>query len=292
MTSSVVYLNDRFIDAAEAAVPVGDRGFLFGDGVYEVTPAYRGTFFRLDDHLDRLRYGLAELRIDLDPAPLAQVHRELLARNDLGGEEVAYVYLQVTRGAAPRTHAFPDPSVKPTVYAFAKRYRRPDRDRWEQGTRAVTVPDRRWTRVDIKSIALLPNVLAQQAAVDAGVDDAIFVRDGVAIEGAHNNLFAVIDGTVVTHPETNLILPGITRRVVIDLAGDLGIPLVQRPILLEELSEADEVFLTGTTTEVRPCVEIDGRPVGDGRVGTVARRLFDRFVATTEEVAGQTASAA
>jgi len=281
----LVYLNGRYLEASEASIPVGDRGFLFGDGIYEVSPAYRGSFFRMDGHLDRMRNGLAALRIVYDPAQLIDVHRELIEKNGLAAEEVAYVYVQVTRGVAPRTHAFPNPARPPTVYAFANRYRRPPRERWEQGNRAVTVPDRRWARVDIKSIALLPNVLAQQAAVDAGVADAIFVRDGVAIEGAHNNLFGVFDGTLVTHPATNLILPGITRTFVLELAHRLGIPVQERPILIEELGMADELFFTGTTTEVRPCVEVDGRSVGSGTVGPVSRALFDAFVTETERVA-------
>lgn len=284
----MVYLNGQYLDASEASIPVGDRGFLFGDGIYEVSPAYRGNFFRLDGHLARMRNGLAQLRIDYDPSELVEVHTELIQRNGLASEEVAYVYVQVTRGVAPRTHAFPKEPTPPTVYAFANRYQRPSRERWEQGNAAVTVPDRRWTRVDIKSIALLPNVLAQQAAVDAGVADAIFVRDGVAIEGAHNNFFGVFSGVLVTHPETNLILPGITRTFVLELAHELGIPVEERPILVEELTTADELFFTGTTTEVRPCVEVDGQRVGTGAVGPVSRALFDAFVAETDRVASGT----
>ncbi len=282
---SIIYLNGSYLSDGEARVSVNDRGFLFGDGVYEVTPAYRGTLFQMEGHLGRLRDGLAALRIDFDPSGLPAMHAELLERNGLTDEEVAYVYVQVTRGAAPRTHAFPKVPVAPTVYAFASRYARPAPDVWARGFDAVTVPDRRWGRVDIKSIALLPNVLAQQAAVDAGVMDAIFVRDGVAIEGAHSNFFAVFDGVVVTHPHSNLILPGITRDVVIELARGAGIPVELRPIFVEDLARADELFFTGTTTEVRPCVRVDGRPVGDGAVGPVSRALFDAFLETVGEAA-------
>lgn len=284
---SVVYLNGSFLPADEARVPVNDRGFLFGDGVYEVSPAYRGTFFRLDQHFARMARGLCALRIDFDARSLEAMHTELLEQNGLTDEEVAYVYVQVTRGVAPRTHAFPAQPVAPTVYGFANRYTRPARDVWEQGFDAVTVPDNRWSRLDIKSIALLPNVLAQQAAVDAGVKDAIFVRDGIAIEGAHSNLFAVVGGTVVTYPESNLILGGITRDFVIELIKELGIPLELRALTVQELARVDEVFFTGTTTEVRPCVQVDGRPVGDGKVGPVARALFDAFL----ERVGQYAAA-
>ena len=275
---SVVYLDGAYVDAAEARVSVNDRGFLLADGVYEVSPAYRGSWFRLGQHLNRMREGLAALRIDFDPLQLEPVHDEMLRRNHLESEPAAIVYVQVTRGVAPRTHAFPATPVPPTVYAYAKAYQRPPRERWERGFRAITVPDRRWSRIDIKSIALLPNVLAQQAAVDAGVEDSIFVRDGVAIEGAHNNFFAVFGDILVTHPKSNLILPGITRDFVIELAQGMGVEVEERPIFVEELGCATELFTTGTTTEVRPLVEIDGRPVGKGRVGPVSTALFEAFV--------------
>ncbi len=280
----IVHLNGEFLPIDEARVPVNDRGYLFADGVYEVTPAYRSRFFRWDRHLDRMRRGLAAIAIDFDAATLLAVKEELLARNDLQSAPVSYVYVQVTRGVAPRTHAFPNPPVRPSVYGFANLYRRPARADWEQGCTAITVPDQRWARADIKAIALLPNVLAQQAAVRAGVSDAIFVRDGVALEGSHANLFAVFDGVLTTAPRSNHILHGVTREFVIELAAELGIPVDQRSIQLDELRAADEVFLSGTTTEVRPLVEIDGAPVGEGRVGELSRALFDRFL---EVVSGE-----
>lgn len=275
----VVYLDGAYVPKGEARVSVDDRGFLLGDGIYEVTPAYRGSFFRAERHVARMRRGLAALRIDFDPAELADVHHRLLELNGLLGEEVATVYVQVTRGAAPRTHAFPASPVPPTVYAFAAPYRRPPRERWERGFHAITVPDVRWSRVDLKTISLLANALAQQSAVEAGVDDAIQVRDGVALEGCHNNLFAVLGGVVTTHPLTNHVLPGVTRECVLELAREVSLPVEERPIRLDELGGADEVFLTGTTTEVRPTVTIDGRPVGTGRVGPVAKALFEAFLA-------------
>lgn len=279
----IVYLRGEYLPADEAKVPVNDRGFLFADGVYEVTPAYRGRLFRWDRHLARMRRGLADIAIDFDAASLREVKEELLARNGLTGVPVAYVYIQVSRGVAPRTHAFPDPPVVPTVYGFANQYHRPSMDRWLQGFDAVTVPDQRWARCDIKAIALLPNVLAQQAAADAGVTDAIFVRDGMALEGSHANLFAVFDGVLTTSPRSNYILHGVTRDFVIELAGALGIPVEERAFTLSEMYAADEVFLSGTTTEVRPSVKVDGRKIGDGCVGPVARALFERFRATVGE---------
>lgn len=275
---TTVYLNGAYLPKAEAHVSVDDRGFLLADGVYEVTPFYGGVPFALDRHLARLRHGLAWMRIDLDVTGLEEVHRELIRRNGLEGAERAMVYLQVTRGAAPRTHYFPVGDVAPTVYAYAAQWSRPADDVWGRGFRAITVPDRRWSRVDIKTIALLPNVLAYQAARDAGVDDAILVRDGVAVEGAHQNFWAVFDGTVVTHPNTNVILPGITRGIVLELAREEGIPVEERAIAVEELRIAEELFFTGTTGEVKPCVQVDGAPVGNGTVGPLTRRLSDAYL--------------
>lgn len=280
---STVYMNGEYLTKEEASVSPDDRGFLLADGVYEVTPAYDGEFFGLDGHLDRLRRGLAELRIELEVEPLASVHDRLLAENGLEDAPTSKVYLQVTRGAARRQHAFPEGHPEPTVYAFATEWDAPDAVEWNRGWSAVTVPDRRWSRVDIKSIALLPNVLAQQAARDAGADESVFVHEGVAVEGAHANFWAVLDGTVVTHPVTNRILPGITRATVLRLARERGHRVEERPIQLEELPGAEEIFLTGTTTEVRPITELDGDAVADGSPGPVSR---DLFAAYREEVGG------
>jgi len=272
-----VYLNGEYLARGEARVAADDRGFLLSDGIYEVTPAYGGRFFRGDRHLARMTRGLAALRIDYDTGRLPAVKRRLLELNGLADADFAYVYMQVTRGTAPRTHYFPPHAVEPTVYAYARPHQRPSSETWERGYRAITAPDRRWARVDIKSIALLPNVLAMQAAVDAGVDDVILVRDGVAIEGAHSNFFAVRGGALVTHPATHQILHGITREYVLELAAGLGIAVELRPLAVEELASASEAFLTGTTTEVHPIVEIDGQAVGDGKVGPVAKRLSAAF---------------
>lgn len=275
---STVYLNGAYVPASEAVISPLDRGFLFSDGIYEVTPAYRGHLFRFHAHRARLLRGRCELRLEGDTGDLEEMHLELLRRNGLDQAPAATVYLQITRGVAPRTHAFPKELVPLTVYAFAKEYLRPSRRRWEEGFTAVSVPDRRWARVDIKTISLLGNVLAQQAAAEAGVDDAILVRDGVALEGAHSNMFAVLNGTLVTHPASNVILPGITREFILELAAELGIASREAPIQVEELVTADEVFFTGTTTEVKPCVRINGETVGSGVPGPVARRLYEAFL--------------
>ncbi len=279
---STVYLNGEYLPKDRATVSVDDRGFLLSDGLYEVTPAYRGRLFRLEHHIRRLQHGLDALRIEFDTEGLPDIYARLIAENSLDTEEVAIVYLQITRGVAPRTHHFPPEGTPPTVYAFAQPYHRPDSARWERGFEAITVPDERWARVDIKSIGLLPNVLAQQAAVEAGVADVLLVRDGVALEGSHSNVFAVLDGVVTTHPATRQILHGISREYVMELARAQGLPVEERPVLLDEMRGAQEIFFTGTTTEVRPTVRLDGEPVGDGKVGPVAKALYEAFKAGTE----------
>ncbi len=283
---STVYLNGEYLPKERATVSVDDRGFLLSDGLYEVTPAYKGRLFRLEQHMRRLRHGLDALRIGCDTAGLPEMHLRLLTENGLEDEDVSIVYLQITRGVAPRTHHFPPEGTLPTVYSFGKAFHRPDPERWEQGYSAIMVPDRRWARVDIKTIGLLPNVLAQQAAVDAGAADALLVKDGVALEGSHNNVFGVFDGVVTTHPATHEILHGVGRGFVMELARGMGMTVVERAIPVEEMRGADEIFFTGTTTEIRPTVELDDRPVGDGTVGPVAKALYEAFkVGVVEEVA-------
>jgi D-alanine transaminase len=282
---SRVYLNGEYLPKDGATISVDDRGFLLSDGLYEVTPAYRGRLFRMEQHMRRLQHGLAVLRIEYDLSGLPEMHDRLISDNGLAAEDVAIVYLQITRGVAQRTHHFPPAGTRPTVYAFAQAFHRPGEARWARGYEAITVPDRRWARVDIKSIGLLPNVLAQQAAVDAGVEDALFVKDGVALEGSHNNVFAVLDGVVTTHPATHAILHGISREYVIELARAQGLPVEERPVLLDEMRGADEIFFTGTTTEVRPTVRLDGEPVGNGKVGPVARALYEAFKEGTRAAA-------
>ena len=281
---SIVYLNGAFLPREEAMIPVDDRGFLFGDGIYEVTAVYRGQLFRWDRHLARMRRGLGALRIDFEPSTLEDVHTRLVEDNGLSSAQVSYVYAQITRGVAVRTHKFPQEPVAPTVFLFAGEYRRPAREDWEQGYRAVTVPDQRWARADIKTIQLLPNVLGAQAAVDQGVHEIVYVKDGMAIEGSHNNFFMVFGNSVVTHPTSNQILPGITREVVLELAAGLGYEVRERPVALSEMFAADEAFHSGTLSEVKPCVEVDGRPIGTGRVGPVTRALFDAFLQEADRV--------
>lgn len=277
--SDVAYFNGSYLPREEVHLSPDDRGFLFADGVYEVARSYGGKFFALEEHLERMARGLAALRIEgVEATSLAPVCRSLLERNGLGKAD-AMVYIQVTRGAAPRVHAFPNPPVPPTVYVVTK----PFKPKGDPGTgvSVITVPDQRWTRCDIKSVALLPNCLAAQQALDAGADEAVLVRDGVVLEGTHTSFFGVFGGVVRTAPKSNYILPSITRSVALELCRDHGIPAEETPIFLSELGSAEEMFLAGTTLEIMPVVCADGRPVGDGKPGPMVQRLLQLFRAKT-----------
>ena len=268
----ILYLNGEYVDAASATVSVDDRGFLFADACYEVTAVFDGVCIALDRHLARLQRGLDELRIEFDTSVLVPIHHELIDRNGLADSPRASVYVQVTRGVAPRSHAFPS-DVAPTVLARVQAIPLSSSAVVERGARAITLPDERWGRVDIKTTGLLPNVLAQQAAVDAGADDVILHLDGMITEGSRTNVMGVLDGAVVTAPSDRRILGGVTRSIVLELATAAGLEVEERDWSVGELHLADEVLLTSTTAGVRPVVEIDGGPVGTGERGPVTQRL-------------------
>lgn len=273
----LVYLNGRFVPKAQAAISVDDRGFLFADGVYEVVRSYRGHLFRLEAHVQRLMSGLAALRMMApDDFNLREIAQRLLRENNLKDAE-ATIYCQITRGAAPlRTHAFPASPTSPTIYVAASPFT-PPLEKRQNGIAAVTVPDVRWARCDLKTIGLLANCLAKQHAIENGAEEALFVRDGVALEGSSCNLFIVKDGVVITSPHTNYILPGITRRVVIDLCRERSIDLREAPVFVELLKAANEVFVTHTTGEIMPVVRIDAREVANGAPGAITRKLQAAF---------------
>jgi D-alanine transaminase len=275
---SLAYLNGSFLPRTDIRISPDDRGFLLSDGVYEVVRAYGGRPFALDRHLERLRRSLRELRIEgLEADALAPVVKRLFREN---GHDDATCYLQVTRGVAPRRHAFPDAGTPPTVYAFTAPLT-VDTALWERGARITLVPDERWSRCDIKTTALLPNVLANQRAKELGVEEAVFVRDGFVTEGSHTNVAAVFDGVLHTYPESNYILSGVTRDIVLELCGDLGVPVVLKPFLAEDVYRADEAMVLSTTSEVLPVIEADGRTVGGGHPGPVTRRLLEALRALT-----------
>jgi D-alanine transaminase len=272
----LVYLNGDFVAHEDARVSVDDRGFLFADGVYEVVRIYGGRPYLMDDHMERMARGLAALRIRFDDAvEVTRAAERLIRENGVDGDGT--IYIQVSRGAAPRKHAFPADSTRPTVYVAARPYDSHPDAYWEDGVDAITVPDNRWARCDIKSIALLPNVMANQAAHAAGAFEALFVKDGVVIEGSHSNLWGVIQGRLVTYPHSNYILPGITRARVFELAAELGIPAEEGMIYQADLAEFDELFLSGTTTEIMPVVRVDGAEVVDGEPGPLTRKLIRAF---------------
>jgi D-alanine transaminase len=272
----IVYLNGKFLEKEKALISVEDRAFLFSDGVYEVIRCYEGRPFRLEEHLRRLDESVRAVRIDLsDSRPIGEVTKRLIAENGLTRGD-ALIYIEITRGSAPRLHTFPPPGTKPTVYVGATEFH-PKHDQMENGISVILVPDIRWTRCDVKSVGLLPNVLMAQRALDEGVDDAIFVRDGVAIEGTASNVFGVLGGVVVTHPKTNLTLAGVTRDVVLELCIKLGFSTREAPILESQLSQAQELFVTSTTMEITPVVKVDGRAVGGGRPGPITRRIQKEF---------------
>jgi D-alanine transaminase len=265
--NQIVYLNGEYLPLDQAKVSVLDRGFLFGDGIYEVIPVYGGRPLRLEEHLTRLENSLAGIRMQ---PPLAwDDWKAILDKLIIGGDDQS-VYLQVTRGAAPkRDHAFPKTPIPPTVFAMCN----PIAPIPACGVSAITMEDIRWKWCHIKAITLLANILLRQIAVDEDCAEAILVKDGFAIEGAASNLFAVLNGTIVTPPKTNDILPGITRDLVVEIARENAIALEERAIRVEELKQADEVWVTSATREILPIVQLDGVSVGNGKPGAVWNRM-------------------
>jgi D-alanine transaminase len=277
-----IYLNGEFMPIAEAKVSVLDRGFIFGDGVYEVIPVYSRRAFRLPEHLKRLQHSLDGIRL---PNPHGEAEwtaiiEELVARNE--GED-QYLYLHITRGAARRDHAFPNPPVPPTVFAMTSPLPSPPPELLDSGVGCITAQDNRWLRCDIKAIALLPNVLLRQMAVDAGCAETVLIRDdpatgnGFLTEGAASNIFVVKNGVLLAPPKDNLMLPGITYDVMLEIAAADGIPSEVRRVAKEELFSADELLLTSSTKEVLAVTRLDGLPVGDGKPGPMFARMHGLY---------------
>jgi D-alanine transaminase len=271
---TMVYLNGEFVDKQRALISVDDRGFVFGDGIYEGVRGIAGRLFEWGAHAARMVDGLAGLRIAFGPERVAELERvseRLLRDNGLTDGE-AFIYLAVTRGAAPRMHHFPPPGTQPTVFVSATRFV-PQRELRTVGAKAITFEDMRWSRCDWKTVNLIGSVLARQAAAEAGVFEAILTRDGVVTEGAATTVFAMIDGVLRTHPLTHRILPGVTRMVVLDCAKQLRISVREEAMSEAELRRADEVFLCGTMTDITPVIELDGKPVATGKAGAVTAKL-------------------
>ncbi len=276
--TQIAYLNGAFMPIEEARVPVLDRGFIFGDGVYEVVPVYARRPFRWPNHLARLKRSLAAIGIDNphDDAGWAALVGDLVARHEWADQ---FVYMQVTRGVARRDHAFPKPAVPPTVFAMSSPLAPPPPEQVEQGVSAISLPDERWLHCDIKSVSLLGNVLARQAAVQAGAAECVMFRDGFLTEGSASNIWMVRGERLYAPPTDHLVLQGIRYGLVGELCEATGIPLQLRRILREEVQAADELILSSATKEVLAITRLDGQPVGSGRPGPVFRKLLAAYQA-------------
>jgi len=282
-----VYLNGRFLPLADAKISVLDRGFVFGDGVYELVPVYSKKPFRLDAHLRRLQASLDGIRL-ANPHEM-DVWRELILRLvALQGFDDQSIYIQVTRGTPvegqqPRDHAFPK-GVPPTVFMFAQPLVTATAEQKAAGVCAVTAADNRWLRCNIKAISLLANILLRQQAIDAGCAETVMLRDGFLTEGAASNIFVVKDGVLMAPPPSNLMLTGITYDVVLELAAAHGIPHAVRAISEAELRAADELWMTSSTREIMAIVTLDGAPVGAGTPGPLAQRMDGLYQTFKQQV--------
>jgi D-alanine transaminase len=269
----IVYVNGKWVDEKEATVSFLDRGFVFADAIYEVLHIYNGNYFKLDLHIERMQNGLDKLRIPFRAQDLIPVFEELLTFTP--GLEEGMLYVQVSRGTAPRAHGLPVLDEQ-SVVAYVKPLQ-PDRRIGEQGGHAILVEDLRWQMCNVKTTGLLLNAMAKQEALDRGADDAFFVRGNVVTEATSSNLFIVKNGELLTHPNGPHVLPGITRHVVIELATKLGIPVKEVMFSKDELLAADELFITGTISEVSPFLEVEGQVIGSGQVGPITRQLQAAF---------------
>ena len=272
---NTVYLNGEFLPLEEAKVPVLDRGFIYGDGIYELIPVYAGRPLRLKEHLARLQRSLDAIRL-ANPhtdAEWAALIGSMIARNGSGD---IYVYFQITRGVAKRDHAFPK-DTPPTVFMMASPLPTPPREQVENGVACVTMQDNRWLRCDIKAISLLGNVLLRQAALDAGGAEAVLFRDGWLTEGSASNILVARDGKLLAPPKDHLILPGVTYDLVLELDAKYGVPFEVREITEAEVRSADELMLTSSTKEVLAITQLDGKPVGNGKPGPIFRQLHGLY---------------
>jgi D-alanine transaminase len=267
----MVFLNGTFLPIEDAKIPVLDRGFIFGDGVYELVPVYSRVPFRLDEHLARLERSLGETRIR-NPYSRAQWREIIFKLVDAQDFEDQGIYFQVTRGVAKRDHAFPK-DAQPTVFMMSSPLVNPPRELVESGARAVSAQDNRWLRCDIKSISLIGNCLLRQLSAESAAAETILFRNGILTEASASNVFAVKAGVILSPAKSNLILPGITYDVVTELARANGLPLEFRDVSEAEVREADELWVTSSSKEVLPIVDLDGRRIGDGKPGPVFRRM-------------------
>lgn len=275
-------VNEEIVERGNWSVSFEDRGYLFGDGIYEVVRIYNGKFFTLNEHLQRLSDNARKIKLQI-PITLDQLSNQLHKLIEIENIIDGIVYIQVTRGVAPRVHYF-HPEAKPVLFAYCSHFPRPVKE-MENGVKTILYEDIRWLRCDIKSINLLGNVLAKQEAKESGAFEAILHRGDVVTEGSSSNIWMVKNGVLYTHPATNLILNGITRQVVLNLASDCNINVQQTPFTISELLEADEVFLTSTTSEVMPIIQVGEYTIGSGRPGEITRKLQAEFERKIQAIA-------
>ena len=271
----MIYLNGEFMPIEEARIPVLDRGFIFGDGVYEVIPVYSRRPFRLAEHLNRLQDSLDGIRIT-NPhtdAEWGSLLGRIIADNE-GDDQ--YIYLHITRGVAKRDHAFPK-GVLPTVFIMSNPLMTPPKELLATGVDAITAIDNRWLRCDIKAISLLPNVLLRQMAIDVGAVETILIREGFMTEGAASNIFVVRNNSLIAPPKNHLMLPGITYDIVLELAAANGIPYEVRKVSEYEIRNSQELLLTSSTKEIMPITRLDGKNVGDGTPGSMFKQLYQLY---------------
>lgn len=279
------FFNGKYLPKSEVAISPDDRGFLFADGVYEVVRWYQGFFYDMNSHVLRLKRSLRELRINWPDADLfPSIAADLIKSNNLE-KQPAMVYLQVTRGAAKRTHYFPSPEIPSTVYAYAWSFV-PDRQSRESGIKVMLKEDIRWSRCDIKSVALLANTISYQEAYNNGLKECIFVRNGLITEGSHSNIFFAINGTLFTHPESNQVLSGVTRKNVLKIAQEAGIIIREEAVQENRIRFIQEAFITNTSAEVTPVIDLGGNTLGGGAPGPVTRLISEKFDAGIEALKG------
>ncbi|MEK3933833.1 D-amino-acid transaminase [Sporosarcina sp. FSL W7-1349] len=279
---TVYFVDGQFVEKEHVSISIDDRGYYFGDGVYEVIKVYDGELYTSEEHIARLFESAAKIKLAIpySEAQLIEMAKQLVVSNSIS---VGHVYMQVTRGVAPRVHQFPTPAVAPMFTAYALDGARPTEE-MQKGVKVKSVEDFRWLRCDIKSLNLLANVMAKQEAVESGCKEAVFVRDGYVTEGASTNLFGVKDGVLYTHPANNFILNGITRQVVLRLSRELGVAVREEPFTLEAALVMDELFMTSTTLEVMPIIQLDDKMVGSGRPGEITLQLQKAFASQISTV--------
>ncbi len=279
---SIVYLNGNFLPEQEASISPLDRGFVFGDGVYEVIPVYGAKLFRIDEHLQRLDNSLSAIKLKnpYEHSHWLKLFKQLIESNGDGDQSL---YLQITRGKAIRDHAIPD-GIDPTVFMMSSALKSPSQDIIDNGIAIVSCEDFRWTKCHIKSISLLANVLLRQYAVDHNATESVLIRDGNVTEGAASNIFVVIDDTLVTPPKGPLLLPGITRDLILEIAQHNGIFSLEKTITVEQLNQANEVMLSSSTKEILPVTLLNQQPVGKGKPGPIFKKLHSLYQVYKEKL--------